>query len=135
MSGKLISLVIAAAVAVTGLTAAPAQAGDRDVARALAAIAGIAIVGAVIHDANKDKRRAAPRRNLRPAYGAHRPHRGVKRHHRQQAIADRAYRQGYQDHRHAVRERRAERRDHRRMHRGGHRAPHGYSARPRRYAH
>ncbi|PVA10051.1 hypothetical protein DC366_10370 [Pelagivirga sediminicola] len=124
MAGKFISIVLAASVAVTGLTAAPARAADRDVARALAAIAGIAIVGAVIHDAQKNKRRAEARHHPRPVYKTHRPYRAEKRHHRRKAIRERAYRRGYNYHRRDTRPRRAERR---------HGSQHGYSARPRRY--
>lgn len=79
MSGKFISLIIAASVAVTGLTAAPAQASDRDLARALAAIAGVAVIGAVIHESNKKKKRkkeAAQRQHYNNhGYNTHRPHR------------------------------------------------------------
>lgn len=57
MSRKFITFVLAASIAATGLSAQSARAGDRDLGRALAAIAGIAIVGAAIHDANKDQRR------------------------------------------------------------------------------
>ncbi len=129
MAGKFISLILAASVAVTGMTGAPAQAGNNDLARALAALAGVVVIGAVIHDANKDKRRAAPQRHARPNYAAHSPYKAQKRHKRQQAIADRAYRQGYIDHQRVVRDRRTTRRAHRR----GHNAQYGYSARPQRY--
>lgn len=55
MHRRLISTVLAASLAVTSLTT-PAQAGDRDTARALAAIAGIAVLGAIINDRNDRKR-------------------------------------------------------------------------------
>jgi hypothetical protein len=55
MHRKLISTVLAATLAMTSFTA-PAQAGDRDTARALAAIAGIAVLGAIINDRNDRKR-------------------------------------------------------------------------------
>lgn len=54
MHRKFIATIIAAAVAVTAIGSAPARA-DEDVLRALAAIAGIAIVGKVIHDRNERK--------------------------------------------------------------------------------
>lgn len=55
MPRKMISTVLAATLALTSFTA-PAQADDRDVARALAAIAGIAVLGAIINDRNDRKR-------------------------------------------------------------------------------
>ena len=132
MSGRFISLILAASVAVTGLTAAPAQAGDRDVARALAALAGIAVLGAAIHDAQKNKRYIAPQHYTRPVYGERRHHKAHKRHKRH-AIAERAYWRGYNDHRRLVHERRADRRWERRAHRHDHHGQYGYSARPYRY--
>ena len=115
MSGKFISFIVAASVAVTGMTAAPAQASERDLARALAAIAGVAIVGAAIHDSRKDQRYATPSK--------HRSKKSFR------AAPRRAYQQPYAyQPRRAVRERRVERR-----HGYGHQR--GYSARPYRYGH
>lgn len=54
---KFIGAILAASIAITGLSAVPARAND-DVGKALAALAGIAIVGAVIHDKKQDKKRA-----------------------------------------------------------------------------
>lgn len=54
MHRKFIATIVAAALAVTALGSAPARADD-DLLRGLAAIAGIAIVGKVIHDRNKRK--------------------------------------------------------------------------------
>lgn len=134
MKAKLFSLLIAASVAVTGLGTAPAQAGDRDIARALAAVAGIAVVGAVIHEAQKDKRRARARHRAHQAKRHHRTHRAKKHHRTHRAKKHnrrhRAHRHGVRDQRHIRRHHRAERRAHRRGHRGQHR----YSARPRRHA-
>lgn len=65
MYRRFISTIAAASIALTTLGALPAFADDRDTARALAAILGLAIVGKVIHD-NKKKRashHAAPRYN------------------------------------------------------------------------
>lgn len=59
MHRRLISTVVAASLAVTSLTTTPAQAGDRDTARALAAIAGIAVLGAIINDRNDRKQSQA----------------------------------------------------------------------------
>lgn len=53
MSAKFIAFILSAATAIT-FTAAPARADGEDLARALAAIAGIAIIGKVIHDSRKD---------------------------------------------------------------------------------
>ena len=52
-----IAAIAAVAIAITGFSAAPARAGDDEVGAALAALLGLAIVGAVIHDKNKDKKR------------------------------------------------------------------------------
>ncbi|RKF13887.1 hypothetical protein D6850_11890 [Roseovarius spongiae] len=117
MSRSFIALIMAASLAVTGLTAAPAQAGDKDIARALAAIAGIAIIGAAINDRNKSKRRHDPyassrgynqhghyqqqrRKAVRQHRKAHRQHRKAQRRHhraerRHHRAERRAYRQGY----------------------------------------
>ncbi|APX12993.1 hypothetical protein [Tateyamaria omphalii] len=54
---QFIGLVAAAAIAITGFSAAPARAGDDEVGAALAALLGLAIVGAVIHDRNKDRKK------------------------------------------------------------------------------
>ncbi|HEY9038492.1 MAG TPA: hypothetical protein VIN05_06075 [Roseovarius sp.] len=132
MSGKFIALILAASVAATGMTAAPARAADRDLALALGALVGVAILGAAIQDAKKDKRYVAPQRHARPKYGAHHHHRKAHKAHKgkkRNSRVDRAYRQGYNDHRGVVRDRRAERHIQRRD-----RHPqYGYSARPYRY--
>ncbi len=121
MAGKFITLILATSIAVTGLTAAPARAADRDLALALGALVGVAVIGAAIHDAKKkDRRRAAAQQHARPKYGAHRPHRAHKQ------KRSRGYQQGYNDHRREVQERRSERRSHRR----DRRPQYGYSARP-----
>ncbi len=91
MSGKFVSLILAASIAVTGLTAAPAQAGERDVARVLAALAGIAVIGVVLHEAQKNRRYAAPQ-HPRPIYGNGRSFRKTKGHKRQHTVADNAHR-------------------------------------------
>lgn len=57
MSRKFISLVLAAAVAVTGLAAAPARADEKDFARALAGIAALAIIAKAL-DEKSDRDRA-----------------------------------------------------------------------------
>ena len=70
-----------AAFILTGLSSVPAQAESKDLARALAAIAGIAIVGKLIHDRKKDKKRdhevVTRRRPVDPIpiYRPHRPRR------------------------------------------------------------
>ncbi len=51
---QFIATIAAIAIAVTGLSAAPARAGDDDVGRAVAALLGLAIVGAVIADQRRD---------------------------------------------------------------------------------
>lgn len=54
---QFIGTIAAAAIAITGFTAAPARAGEDEVGAALAALLGLAIVGAVIHEKKKDKKR------------------------------------------------------------------------------
>ena len=56
MHRKFIATVVATSILFTGFAAAPARANQEDVGRALAAIIGIAIVGAMIHDSKKDKK-------------------------------------------------------------------------------
>ena len=80
MHRKFIAAVVAAAMLITGLSAAPARADSDDLARALAAIAGLAIVGTVIKNRNdrRDEKRnevsrgythdPAPRHSLRPKH-------------------------------------------------------------------
>jgi len=111
MSGKFISLILAASLAVTGMTAVPARADDQDVARALAAIAGIAIIGAVIHDKNKSKRRPAPYVSSRSYGHGHKAHIGhrpsPKAHH-----GHRAQKKAHRQHRREVQQHRQQRRGH-----------------------
>ncbi|HKL05514.1 MAG TPA: hypothetical protein VJ929_06860 [Roseovarius sp.] len=83
---QFIAAVLAAAVAVTGLTAAPARA-DNDAAKVIAGVAALAIIGAAVADANKSKRPKviyqAP-----PAYGHQKHqarHKGYKAHKRHKA--------------------------------------------------
>lgn len=51
-----ISLILAAALAVTGVTAAPAQAGDKDVAKWVAGAVALGLIGAAIADQRRDDR-------------------------------------------------------------------------------
>lgn len=53
MHRRFIALIIAASVAITSLGATPVFAGEKETARTLAALLGIAIVGKIIHDKNK----------------------------------------------------------------------------------
>ncbi len=55
MFAKLIATIAGAAMLIGVAGARPAQAGDDDVARALAVIAGLAILGKVIKDRNDDQ--------------------------------------------------------------------------------
>ncbi len=54
MHRKFIATIAAAAIGITSLGATPAAADNDDAARALAALLGIAIIGAVINDSRKD---------------------------------------------------------------------------------
>lgn len=79
MHKKFITAVAAASIMITGFAAVPARADSDDTKRALAALLGIAIIGAAIHDANKDNDYHAQRKQT---YPRHRPH--VKPGHRPQ---------------------------------------------------
>lgn len=68
MYRRFIATIIAASIAITAFGAVPARADDRDVARALAAILGLAVVGKIIHDNKKDKERAVARQRAAPVY-------------------------------------------------------------------
>ncbi|ASM73777.1 MULTISPECIES: cytochrome C oxidase subunit IV family protein [Roseobacteraceae] len=63
---KFIAFVAGLSIAITGLSAVPAAADQDDTARALAAILGLAIVGAVIHDSRKDKDHVTRHDTYRP---------------------------------------------------------------------
>lgn len=66
-----IATVVISAVAITGFSAAPARAGQDDLNKALAALAGLAVLGVVIHyarDDDKKERRAVIDRRHDP-YG------------------------------------------------------------------
>lgn len=56
MYRRFIGTIAAASITITALGALPAAAGDRETARAIAAILGLAVVGKIIHDKNKDDR-------------------------------------------------------------------------------
>ena len=136
MSGKFISFIVAASIAVTGMTAAPAQASERDLARALAAIAGVAIIGAAVKNNRDENRYAAPRKHRKqkkhqraaPRRAYQEPYAYQPRH----PAVERAYRHGVRDQRRAVREHRVERRSHGGY---GYGQQRGYSARPYGYGH
>ena len=53
---RFIATIAAAAIAITGFTTAPARAGDDEAAAAIAALLGLAVIGAVIADKRKDKK-------------------------------------------------------------------------------
>lgn len=74
MYRKFITTIAAASVALTALGAVPAFAdNDRDLARALAAILGVAVVGSIIHDTNKKKRVHHSQHHYQPQYTPPRP--------------------------------------------------------------
>lgn len=54
MSRKFITIILSAAIAVTGFTAPPAQAGDDDIAKWIAGAAALAIIGAAINENNNN---------------------------------------------------------------------------------
>ncbi len=55
MSPRFIGLIAAASIAITAVGAAPARADEDDVARALAAILGVAVIAKVIKDRKDDR--------------------------------------------------------------------------------
>ncbi len=73
MYRRFIAFVAAASIAITAFSALPARAGDKEVAKALAAVLGVAVVGKIIHDNRKDrlrKRRVVTRSHPTPVYTA-----------------------------------------------------------------
>lgn len=68
MHRTFIAFVLSSAVAVTGLTAAPAHAGNDDVAKWIAGAAALAIIGAAIVDHNKNDK-SQPNHGYTPGYG------------------------------------------------------------------
>lgn len=62
MHRKFITLIIAASLAVTGLSAAPARADAEDAAKVIAGVAALAILGAAIADAKDDNDRVTRNR-------------------------------------------------------------------------
>jgi hypothetical protein len=62
MHRKFIKLIMAASLAVTGLSAAPARADAEDAAKVIAGVAALAILGAAIADAKDDKDRVTRNR-------------------------------------------------------------------------
>jgi Ni/Co efflux regulator RcnB len=62
MHRKFITLIVASAMAVTGLSAAPARADVEDAAKVIVGVAALAILGAAIADAKDDKDRVTRNR-------------------------------------------------------------------------
>lgn len=58
MHQKFIGTIAAISIIITGFAAAPARANDQNLNGALAALLGIAVVGAIIHEKKKDKKRS-----------------------------------------------------------------------------
>ncbi|NNE53672.1 MAG: hypothetical protein HKN30_14875 [Sulfitobacter sp.] len=58
MHRKFIATIAAASIAITAMGSAPAFADEYDTQRLLAAILGLAVVGKIIHDNKKDKKRS-----------------------------------------------------------------------------
>ena len=101
MHRKFIAAIISVSIAITAYSANSAAAGDRDTANFLAGLAGLAIIGAIIHDSNKknkttnytsrdtytplpqqkhDYSHRAPARQYKHKYGAPSRHRGNVHH-------------------------------------------------------
>ena len=74
MYRKFIATISAAAIGLTALGSTPAAAGDRENARALAAILGIAAVGAIIHQQNKKDKKQVYSHRPAPVYQPPRQH-------------------------------------------------------------
>ncbi|UYV37125.1 hypothetical protein N4R57_19535 [Rhodobacteraceae bacterium D3-12] len=74
MSRKFITLVVAASIAVSGVTASQVEAGNKRTRNIIAGAAALAIIGAAIADSNSRKNRAhVSTQNLRPR-GHHQGH-------------------------------------------------------------
>lgn len=75
MTRKFIAAIVGAALTITAIGSAPARA-DEDLARALAAIVGIAIVGKVISDKldDDDKKKSTVTRNRNTTHHSTRPY-------------------------------------------------------------
>lgn len=74
MTRKFIAAIVGAALTITAIGSAPARA-DEDLARALAAIVGIAIVGKVISDnRSDDKKKSTVTRNRNTTHHSTRPY-------------------------------------------------------------
>jgi hypothetical protein len=81
MHRKFIAVVLAVSISITALSARAASAGDKDLARFLAGLAGLAVIGAIIHEENKDRNTVATTSrtyhqpykapSYRPAYKPH----------------------------------------------------------------
>lgn len=74
MYRKFIALIIASAIAVTGLTAAPARA-DEDAARVIAGLAALALLGAALRDRDDDAGGHVARPHRPPAVAGPMPYR------------------------------------------------------------
>jgi len=66
MSRKFISVIIAASIAVTAISAPQVQAGNRELTRFLAGAAALAIIGSAINDRNNRRRSNEP--SYEPGY-------------------------------------------------------------------
>lgn len=80
MHRKFIAAIAATSIALTTLfaTSAPARADSEDIGRALAAIAGIAILGAIIKEARDDKRERVYGKTHKPVAPATKPRGHIK---------------------------------------------------------
>ncbi|MRU15807.1 hypothetical protein FDP25_10250 [Roseovarius sp. A21] len=74
MHRKFITLIVAASMAVTGLSAAPARADAEDAAKVIAGVAALAILGAAIADADDDRDRVTRNRGHLRHDNRHRGH-------------------------------------------------------------
>ena len=68
MSRPFIAAIITAAIALSGLSASSAQAGNRDVVRALTGIAAIAIIAGAVNEHKKSKRRNYGKSHRKPGH-------------------------------------------------------------------
>lgn len=88
MTRKFISILCATAVALTTISSTPAQADNNDdLARALAAVLGVAIIGKIIHDKKKndrDDRKVTRRHQPEPVYRPHKQKQVTREEHRLQ---------------------------------------------------
>ncbi len=97
MYRRFIAIILATAVAITGLTAAPARADNDRLLKILGGVAAVAIIGAAIKEA-KDNDKVARRY---PYYNTHRPQTRHRQHKHHRYHKSHGYRGHHKHHKHS----------------------------------